>query len=174
MSILFAALLWSGAACVYAGGVRWRSSLGWALALAGAGGTIALANGPGSGVAEASAHFLSALTLFAVAVPLLKKTPLKPWRAPRPLKAPPPLHGVGRITAAVLIAPVAGALLSVALPALVPLSSDVRYLVAIVAVVPAMTIAPWLALQARSALRAWAVSGGVAVSSLVVIWSSFP
>lgn len=174
MSILFAALLWSGAAFVYAGGARWRSSIGWALALGGAVGTIALAHGPGSGLAEASAHFLSAVTLYSVAVPFLRTTPLKPWRAPRPLKQPPPLHCVGRITAAVIVAPVAGVLLSVALPALVPFSSDVRYLVAIVAVVPAMTIAPWLALSAKSARRAWAVSSGVAASSLVVIWSSFP
>lgn len=173
MSILFAALLWSGAAFVYAGGARWRSSIGWALALGGAVGTIALAHGPGSGLAEASAHFLSAVTLYAVTVPLMRTTPLKPWRAPRPLK-PPPLHGVGRLTAAVSVAPVAGVLLSVALPALVPFSSDVRYLVAVVAVVPAMTIAPWLALSAKSARRAWAISSGVALSSLVVIWSSFP
>ncbi|NTX16341.1 hypothetical protein HUA76_36785 [Myxococcus sp. CA056] len=78
------------------------------------------------------------------------------------------------LLAAVLGAPLAALLVSVALPAVVPASSDVRYLVACIVVIPLMAAAPCMALLARSAARAWA---GVLVASgaaLLVLWRSLP
>jgi len=81
--------------------------------------------------------------------------------------------GLGRLVAAVLGAPVAALLVSLALPAVVPASSDVRYLAACIVVIPLMAAAPCAVLLARSTARAW---GGIAlasVASLVVLWRAF-
>lgn len=82
--------------------------------------------------------------------------------------------GVGRISAAVLGAPVAALLLSAALPALVPAPSDVRYFVACVAVAPATAAAPCFALLSKSAGRAWGGSLAVSALSALVLWSAYP
>lgn len=83
-------------------------------------------------------------------------------------------YGAGRLTAAILGAPVAGMLVAVALPALVPTSSDLRYLAACIAVVPLMAGAPVLALSARTGARAWAGAGVATVAALFTIWKSLP
>ncbi|MCP3097918.1 hypothetical protein LZ198_03400 [Myxococcus sp. K15C18031901] len=81
--------------------------------------------------------------------------------------------GVSRLLAAVLGAPLAALLVSLALPAVVPASSDVRYLAACIVVIPLMAAAPCAVLLARSTARAW---GGIALAStaaLVVLWRAF-
>lgn len=80
---------------------------------------------------------------------------------------------LGRTSAAVLGAPGAALLVAVALPAVIPASTDVRYLIACVAVVPLMATAPCLALLSRSATRAWTGSLVAAASAALVIWRSW-
>ncbi|WP_338868577.1 hypothetical protein [Myxococcus stipitatus] len=78
------------------------------------------------------------------------------------------------LVAAILGAPVAALLVSVALPAVIPASQGTRYLVACVTVVPLVAAAPCGVLLARSAARAWV---GILVASvaatLVLFWSAF-
>nr|WP_217917521.1 hypothetical protein [Myxococcus sp. AM009] len=75
--------------------------------------------------------------------------------------------------AAVLGAPLAALLVSLALPAVVPASSDVRYLVACIAVIPLMAVAPCAALLSRTEARAWAGIGVTSAAALLVLWRSF-
>lgn len=65
-------------------------------------------------------------------------------------------HGAGRITAAVLGAPVAAILATVAAAAGLPFDSDVRLLVAELATVPLMVAGACAALLSQSGRRAWA------------------
>lgn len=78
-------------------------------------------------------------------------------------------HGAGRIAAAVTGAPGAAVLASLAVPAVLPVPADVRLLIAVLAVLPAAATAVCLALLARSAVRAWGVSAGVAAVATVVL-----
>lgn len=179
MSSFFASLLWMGAVGVYVAwwrrpALRVSAVLGLMLALAGLVGTLVFANSFFSGLAEATAHFLCAATLMALVVPLATSGAPKPRRVARLQKPQEPMHGAGRITAAIVGAPLAALLAAGAVPKLIPLSSDARYFVAVILVVPAMTVAPWFALSARSAVRAWSGSGLVGGLAAIVIWSSFP
>jgi len=81
--------------------------------------------------------------------------------------------GVTWLLAAVVGAPLAALLVSLALPAVVPASSDVRYLVACIAVIPLMAAAPCAVLLARTEARAWAGIGVTSVAALLVLWRSF-
>lgn len=181
MAILSPLLLWSGAALVYAAwwrrsssGRRLLSALGWGCVLCGAALTVASAAGFGSGASEVVTHFTAATTLFAVCVPLLKRVEARPRRIRPPVVSVRQAtgHGAGRLTAAAVGAPMAALLVALALPKLVPLSSDLRYLVATLLVVPAMVVAPWFALSSRSGRRAWAATGVTSLVALAVIWSA--
>jgi hypothetical protein len=79
------------------------------------------------------------------------------------------VHGAGRISAAVTGAPGAAVLASLALAAVLPVSGDLRLLVAMLAVLPAAATASCLALLARSAVRAWVGSALVAAVAAVVL-----
>ncbi len=81
--------------------------------------------------------------------------------------------GVTWLLAAVLGAPLAALLVSMALPKLVPGSSDVRYLVACIAVIPLMAAAPCAVLLARTEARAWAGIGVTSAAALLVLWRAF-
>ena len=83
-------------------------------------------------------------------------------------------YGWGRLSAAILGAPVAALLIALAVPKLLPTSSDLRYLAACVAIVPLMAGAPVLALSSRSGGRAWAGTGLASATALLVIWKSMP
>jgi hypothetical protein len=76
-------------------------------------------------------------------------------------------HGAGRITAAVLGAPVAAILATVAAAAGLPFDSDVRLLVAELATIPLMVVGACAALLSQSGLRAWA--GCACVSALAAV-----
>ncbi|MCE9672236.1 hypothetical protein LY474_30965 [Myxococcus stipitatus] len=81
-------------------------------------------------------------------------------------------HGVGRVSAAVLGAPAAAVLASLAAAAVLPVAEDVRWLVAVLGVLPAVATGSCLALLARSAPRAWVGSVLVAVVSAGVLVST--
>ncbi|WP_240356466.1 hypothetical protein [Myxococcus eversor] len=78
--------------------------------------------------------------------------------------------GVSWVLAAALGAPLAALLVCLALPAVIPASSDVRYLVACIVVIPLMAAAPCAALLARSAARAWTGVGVTSAAALLVLW----
>lgn len=79
------------------------------------------------------------------------------------------VHGAARIAAALTGAPGAAVLATLALAAVLPVSGDVRLLVALLAVLPAAATAACLALLARSGARAWVGSVLVAAVSAVVL-----
>ncbi|WP_370639991.1 hypothetical protein [Corallococcus sp. AS-1-12] len=78
------------------------------------------------------------------------------------------------VLAAAVGAPLAALLASLALSAVVPVSPDLRYLVACVAVAPLMAAAPCAALLARSEARAWAGVALTSCVSLLLLWRALP
>lgn len=130
-------------------------------------------------LASVLAYVTAAVTLGALLWPLVRPTG-KPRRTVRRatgagvVSRRPPRYGWGRLTSALVAAPLAALALSVACPALVPASSPGRYLAAIVLVVPLAALAPCLALAARSGLRAWAGAALTFATSAVVVWSALP
>lgn len=79
------------------------------------------------------------------------------------------VHGAGRISAALTGAPGAAVLACLALATTLPVSGEVRMLVAFLAVLPAAATASCLALLARSGTRAWAGSGLVAAFAATIL-----
>jgi hypothetical protein len=77
------------------------------------------------------------------------------------------VHGVGRISAAVIGAPLAATLALLGLCALLPAGPDVRLLAFELGAVPAMVAGASAALLAASGRRAWL--GSVAVAALAAI-----
>lgn len=75
-----------------------------------------------------------------------------------------PAHGTGRVTAAIVGAPVAAILVTVAAAAGLPFDSDVRLALAELATLPLMIIGACAALLSRNGMRAWA--GCALVSAL--------
>lgn len=78
-------------------------------------------------------------------------------------------HGWGRISAALSIAPAAGALALLALLACLPFPADVGMLIAFLAMAPALSVGAASALLARSGASAWIGSALVAGASGVAL-----
>ncbi|MCP3061303.1 hypothetical protein LXT21_21210 [Myxococcus sp. K38C18041901] len=79
-------------------------------------------------------------------------------------------HGAARICAALTAAPASAVLVSLALPAVLPVAGDVRLLLALLIVLPAVATGVCLALLSRSGARAWGGCALVcALSSLVLV-----
>ncbi len=75
------------------------------------------------------------------------------------------VHGLGRISAALVAAPAAGLLASLAAAAVLPASPEIRLLTWALAGFPAAAAAPCFALLAKSGARAWAGSAVTAAAA---------
>jgi hypothetical protein len=178
MSFIPPLLIWVGAIAAFA--PRFGQPASAVVMSAGAWLVVSSAHSWGSGIAEASAHGVAAVSLLAIITPLLRRG--TSVRATRPVRRQgvgvvsrtEARYGWGRLSAALLGAPGGALLVSLVLPKLVPASQDLRYLTACLVIVPAVIIASWLALTARSGLRAWAGSVTAIVAALSVYWGTRP
>lgn len=130
-----------------------------------------------AGLAEATAHALTAGSLLAVFVPLAvsRKMPRRRVRVTPGagvVSKRTARYGLSRLVGAVVVAPVAATVAVVALPKLLPGAPEFGYLATIVLIVPAMAVAPFLVLTSPSIKGAWIGSAAATVVSLVVIVTS--
>lgn len=186
MALFARLLLWLGAVALFGGlqpQVRHRAlaGLGSLLALVGTCLVVRDATGRGAGLGEAIAHLTVALTLLALVVPFFtaRNESARKTRAARKggvgvAAKTTSRYGAGRLSAALLGAPVGGMLVALVLPKIVPATQDLRYLAACIVIVPLFAAAPWFALAARSGARAWVGSAVSIVAALGLYWGTRP
>lgn len=182
--VLSPALIWIGTTLGYLvlrrsasdRGGGW-TQVGWAaLALLNTGFVGVAARSPSvlSGFAEATAHTLAAGSLLAVIVPLvltrgIPRRRIRVTPGAGVVKKGPPRYGGARLLGTVIVAPLAATVAVLALPKVLPLPPEAGYLATVVLIVPALAVAPFVALASPSLKGAWIGSTAAAAVFLLVI-----